>query len=479
MLRLVVLACVCIGCKGDKDKPAPTPSPSPAPTPVPAADPCAKARPEGPLAWITDDYPAAVACAKKQDLPLVIDLWAPWCHTCLSMQATVFVDPSFAADAKRFVFASLDTDRESNAPALTKLAISAWPTFYVLGPDETVLSRFVGGASLAQFHEFLDAGDRARKGGIAAGDAHLLGAERALAVKDLAAAESELAAALKVGPVAWLRRPEVLGQLIMTKQKRSDWAGCLDIAAQYMDETGNAAVASDFLVSAMTCAHEREKDDAAKVKALRERAVARWRALLADASAPLSVDDRSDAMASLRETLDTLGKPDEAKKVAEQQLALLDAAAAKATSPLAAMTYNWHRADVYVYLKRPLDIVPALEKSAKDLPDEYDPPARLGWVYWKAGKLPEAAEWTDKALKLAYGPRKARVLAQRAEIAKAAGDAATERSNREQVVKLMESLPESQKSLEALVKAKQALAAMDAGSGSATGSGSGSAGMPK
>jgi hypothetical protein len=49
---------------------------------------------------------------------------------------------------------------------------------------------------------------------------------------------------------------------------------------------------------AVGCAKEREKDEAERVKKLRERAVARWQSLVADPAAPLSVDDRSDAMAN-------------------------------------------------------------------------------------------------------------------------------------------------------------------------------------
>ena len=65
----------------------------------------------------------------------MVDLWAPWCHTCLSMQSTVFTDPSFAPDVARFVFAALDTDKEVNADAVAKYPPSAWPTFYVIGED--------------------------------------------------------------------------------------------------------------------------------------------------------------------------------------------------------------------------------------------------------------------------------------------------------------------------------------------------------
>jgi thioredoxin-like negative regulator of GroEL len=428
------------------------------------ADDCARhGKPVGQMVWFEDDYQGAVACAKQMKRPLVVDLWAPWCHTCLSMQTTVFTDPSFVDDSDKFIWTALDTDREQNAAALQKLAISAWPTFYVLSPDEKVLSRFVGAASVQQFHEFLNAGVKAQSGGVAAADAHVLGAERALAVKDYDAADTELAAALAAAPKDWPRRPELLNSIILTKLKKNDVQGCLATAEQHIDETGNAAAASDFLVTAMTCAEQRAKDEPDRVKALRERAVARWRALLADAKAPLSIDDRSDAMASLRETLDALGDKDEAQKIAEQQRTLLDQAAASAPTPLAAMTYNWPRAEVYVYLGKPLELVPSLARSAQDLPNEYDPRARLGWIYLKGGNLSEAAKWTDDALKLVYGPRKGRVLTQRADIAAAAGDKTTERQFREAAVKLYESLPAGQQAPEALAKAKQALA--DVGSG--------------
>ena len=428
------------------------------PTPQAQPGPCAKAESEGPLAWIADDYAGALACARQKKVPLVVDIWAPWCHTCLSMQSTVFVDPSFAADKDRFVFAKLDGDKEVNAAALAKLSISAWPTFYVIGNDEAVLARWIGAASLADFHRFLDAGADATAGGQAAGDAHLLSAERALTAKDLATADTELTAAL--AQVAPARKPEVLNDLELVKAKRKDIDACLDLAEKYMVETGNTSMASDFLVSAMTCAEAAEKDKPDRVKALREQAAARWQQLLADPGSPMSVDDRSDAMASLREDLDALGKKDDAHAIAEKQRALLDAAAATAATPMAAMTYNWPRAEVYVYLGKPLELVHALEKSASDLPKEYDPRARLGWIYYKAGKLDDAAKWTDQALALVYGPRKARVLAQRADIAKAAGDAAGEKSFREQIVKTWESLPPGQQSPENLDKAKAALAAL-------------------
>jgi hypothetical protein len=167
-------------------------------------------------------------------------------------------------------------------------------------------------------------------------------------------------------------------------------------------------------------------------------------------------------MMNLRTLQDQLGKNAAAKATATAQRALLDEAAAKAATPFAAMTYNWPRAEVYVYLDKGLELAPALEKSAADLPVEYDPPYRLAWVLFKSGKLEEAIPWNERAAKLAYGPRKVRVLSLSADLAVARKDAAGERAARTEIVATYEALPAEQANPEALAKAKAALAALDA-----------------
>jgi thiol-disulfide isomerase/thioredoxin len=444
----LVVALLVVGCK-DKGAPA-------------MSEACKGAKQEGPLAWFADNYEAALACAKQKNVPLVVDLWAPWCHTCLSMQSTVFHDPAMKPMASRFVFAAIDTDREVSAKAVAKLPLSAWPTFYVVSPDDgSVLARFAGGASVTQFTAFLEAGAAARTA-VDGAAKHLLAAERALAAKDLATAETELTAALAAAPPTWVRRPDALVSLIHTKRKRNDIAGCFALGEKSLDETGNAASATDFAGIALDCASDRFTEEPEKVPVFRERVIDRLQKLLADTTAPLSADDRSDAMAYLREVLVTVGRRPESINVAEKQRLLLEDAIAKAPNPTAASTFNYQLADVYITLGRPLEAVPALEKSAKALPSEYDPPARLGWVYLEAGKLDEATVWTDRALKLVYGPRKARVLAQRANIEKKRGDLAAEKKYRGEIVALWTNMPADMANPDALAKAKADLAALDA-----------------
>ena len=454
MYRLLLVIAVLAGCKGKESDSGSARAASPKPT-DPGAEACAKAKPHGPLAWFEDDYAGALACAKAKNLPLVVDLWAPWCHTCLSMKTTVFTDPSLTTDASRFVFVALDTDREENAAAVAKYPLSAWPTFYVVGPDESVLARFVGAASLAQWKAFLDDGAKA-VAGVDGAAKHLLAAERAIAVKDLATAETELTAAIESAPAGWVRKPDALTSLVHTKRKRKDAAGCLATAEKYLDETGAAASATDFVGISLDCA--KDAGDPARAAVFRERAITRLQKLLDDPAAQLSADDRSDAMVYLRDVLEAVGRKPEAINLAEKQRQFLEDQIPKARSPLAAMTFNFQLAGAYIYLGRPLEAVPALEASAKALPHEYDPAARLGWVYQEAGQLAEAATWTDKAIALAYGPRKASLLARRADIAATQGDPALEKKLRTEIVALWESLPPGQANPDALAKAKAALA---------------------
>jgi len=344
MLRLAVLAAfVVAACGKDSSKGGAKSGGTNGSGSAQIAGPCAKAKPEGPIAWIEDDWPAAVACARERKVPIVLDVWAPWCHTCISMQTTVFTDPSLAARKDQFVFASIDADREVNAVATGKFATSAMPTFYVISPDEQVLSRFVGAATLQELQQFLDAGARAMAGGGAASDAQLLAAERAMAVRDHETADRELSAVLASSSPTWPRRIDAIYSLQLTKTRLGDNLGCVTVSDTYMDAIGASAMATNFWATAIECAGDLAKDppagaDPAVAKSVQKRAVANLAKLLDDPKAQLSIDDRSEAMGYLRDALDASGQKDEANAVAEKLRAHRDEAWLKAPSAVARLT---------------------------------------------------------------------------------------------------------------------------------------------
>ena len=428
---------------------------------------CAGAEREGgKIRWFVDDYERARRCAVEKGVPLVIDLWAPWCHTCLSMKAYVLTDERLAEHDRRFVFVALDTDREGNAAAVAKFPPAAWPTFYVVSPgDEAIQARFVGAATIEQFMALLADGERAVAAGaeLAAHEAAAREGDRLAAAGDPAGAEEAYARALAAAPAGWARRSDVLGSLIAAQSRRGAHAECAATALGRDGELGAAASQTDFFGVALGCAEALAGTDAATARAVRERAAARLQALVDDAAAPLSVDDRSDALMYLRTALDELGQGEAARAAAGRQRELLDAAAAAAATPMAAMTYNWPRAEVYTYLGVGGELVAALERSAAELPGEYDPPYRLAWVLLKAGRASEAAPWITRAEALAYGPRRARAHALAADVHEAIGDREAARAAVLREIAALEASPGSPGREKALERARARAAGLAGG----------------
>ncbi len=481
-LMLVVLTAISASCQKERQEPTrqvvveappqptaaePAPlaaaaTPANAPAAVPAAG--CEGEAQGPLHWLHDDYERALLCAKAANLPLVIDMWAPWCHTCLSMKQTVLRDPALAPLAQRFVWLSLDTDRETNAAAIAALPVTVWPTFYVLSPDETVQGRYLGAASVTQLRELLAAAEKAHEvasaadGTLPAELQAVVRGDRAATAGDWPGAAAAYRQALAAAPAEFSRRAEVLVALAAALQRGGDLAGCVALGRAELGATGSSASAADFVQTIARCAAE--LDEAKQAWAVRRMLVRRLEALLAEKTAPLSADDRADAMRIARELYDALGQHRRARRMAERQAAYLEDAARAAESPYAAMTFNWPRAEVAVYLGRAAELVAPLEAQVAALPTEYDPPYRLAWVLLQLGEHERAQELAERASALMYGPRKARALQMLVDIAVAAGDPQGQRRAFEELIEHLEQLPAGQADAAELTRAREALAAL-------------------
>ena len=121
-------------------------------------------------------------------------------------------------------------------------------------------------------------------------------------------------------------------------------------------------------------------------------------------------------------------------RTANEWVADLDAAAARAETPAQRTALDPNRLGAFEAAQRLDDAIPMLEQSEKDFPQDYNPPARLAVVYLKLKRYDEAIAASDRALELVYGPRRIRVLSTIADIQLGKGDRAGARKTLEEAV---------------------------------------------
>jgi tetratricopeptide (TPR) repeat protein len=155
--------------------------------------------------------------------------------------------------------------------------------------------------------------------------------------------------------------------------------------------------------------------------------IAQARKVVADESQPMLADDRSSLYEHIVEALHD-DDPKLSKEIAREWAAYLEAQAAKATTPQARAVFDSHRLSAYIALGEPQKAIPMLEQSAHDAPGDSNPPTRLARAYLELKRYDRALSEVDRALSLAYGPRKLQVYMLKADIQAARGDRAGERA---------------------------------------------------
>ena len=357
------------------------------------------------IPWYRDAPAAAFSQAKREKKPLVVDLWAAWCHTCLSMQAFVLTDAMLPGVRDRFVFLAIDTERAENAEFLQRFSATVWPTFYVLDAEgPAVRGRWLGAASPAEFVRFLDEGARAvelgQKDGFAAGDprAALSNADRLAAEKRFEAAAEEYGKALARAGKNWPRRSSTLVAQIASLAKARAYPACAELALTAISETGSGVNAADFASFALSCAANLPKGDA-RTDAVRRRAEQRLARLCrlpppgaAKSATPafteLTPDDRADACGNLRAARSELGDARGAMRAAELGLSIV-VAASHGLPDEVALTYDRAYSDFLSFLGRGEEALARLQAREAALPDNYNPPHLLSRVYRTLGRWDE------------------------------------------------------------------------------------------
>ncbi len=306
------------------------------------------------------------------------------------MRAFVFTDASLGRQAGRFVWLALDIENDKNASLESKLTIEGVPTMFVVDPrSETVRRRVLGSATAVQLNALLDEAYVSWKGG---------------------AAQS-----------AYAKAEQLFG------------AGQDKEAAALYEQALLAAGGLD-------CALGLDKADPQ-----RKAAIAEFESLardaLADATLLLAADDRSGLYGSLVGARDDAGDKEGARRVAAEWAAYLEGEAATAATPDERAVFDSHRLSAYLAMGAPERAVPMLQASEREHPRDYNPPARLAVAYKELHRWDEALAASDRALKLAYGPRKVRIYVTRAEVDTARGDAAAARRDLEDAIAFAQTLP--------------------------------------
>lgn len=380
------------------------------------------------LPFIEDDFAAAHEKAVQSQKLLVVDAWAPWCHTCLSMKNFVFTDPTLRPLADKFVFLAVDTELPVNQDFVARFPIRSWPTLLVIEPavasakpsaaaaassdksaaanSDRIVARLTGGmtasALLASLQETLDARSVAQP---------LLSRADAAAAAGQAAAAEELYAQAATTP-AWRGRA-LLGQVQALREM--GWkTKCAELGEttlrQLMQPAANtkpddkSALYTDLAAYTADCLDSYPDVDTRQ--RMRNSVLLSLEALVTDPQAALATDDRSDGYGTLTELADGLGDKPLGDRFARTRLQLLETAAQAAPSPQIAATFDAHRFDCYRRLHLYKEAEQMLLGSARVLPSDYNPPARLARLYFEMGRLDSALTLITSAIAKASGPRR-------------------------------------------------------------------------
>ncbi len=378
------------------------------------------------------------------------------------MRAFVFTDRSLTRHAGRFVWLEIDIEKKQNAALRKQLGVVALPTYFVMDPaSERVALRWVGGFTVAQLDRLLEDGvaavrDRATTSGPGAA---LARADRAYGEGEDSLAVLAYREALAQAPPGWPQYSRVVEALLFALDRTGDYAAEAELAREAYPRlrgtASGATVAGSGLGAALSL-----PDSAPERGVLVGAFEAGVREVLADTALGIAADDRSGLYIALLDARQNAKDEEGAKRVATEWSAFLDGAAARAKTPEQRTVFDSHRLSAYRELGQTERAIPMLEASERDLPGDYNPPARLAAAYLWMKRWDEALAPSDRALAKAYGPRKLGIYSTRADILSGKGDRESARKTLEEAIAYASALPPGQRSESAIAGLKKKLEAL-------------------
>jgi thiol-disulfide isomerase/thioredoxin len=380
--------------------------------------------------FIEDDFDRALKNARQAKKMLFVDAWAPWCHSCLYMREHVLSRPAFAAFDKDLVFASIDTEKARNAKFLEKYPIEVWPTLlFIEASTGKVAFRWFGSADERQMEALLVAA----RASLEHGD----GADALLAAKETSEAREVVS---------------LISALYSAKQLDI----CAKTAAEKLPGVEGASDRIAVVGWGLSCAMGLPPSES---KAELVQGFVKTAQTLLEAKGVLA-DDTSSLYEQLVGERKEANDVEAASALAERWLKFLEAEAERAATPAARAVFDAHRVGAAIAAKQPERALEALNKSEREFPKDYNPPARLALVQRELGKLDEAQASIDRALKrCTEGPRCLRLFELKADLQGRRDDAVGRRKTLEKALAWARRLPKAQISSKRLAALEAQVAA--------------------
>lgn len=357
------------------------------------------------------------------------------------MRANVLTDARLVKLAGRFVWLDIDTEKPVNFAFVEQFPIEAWPTVYAIDPaSERVLLRWMGTATAAELEKLLGDAERTfrKERTDAAGEAMARGAALA-AERQHADAARAFSDALAAGGPRWPERARAADAMLQALSVAGDEQACAGAAAELLPRLEHGSAFARVAAVGLGCAVGLE-EPRSREPAI--RAVEPYARLALGVGGVLA-DDRSGLYEQLVAARQALGDEPGAKRVAREWLAFVEDESRRARSPQARSAFDGARLGAAMTLGEPARALPALRASARALPEEYFAQSYQAVCALEAGELQEALEAARRAVKLAEGPRKVRVMTVEAQALKALGDEAEARAVLTAAIVHGEGLPEA------------------------------------
>ncbi|MCB9654821.1 MAG: thioredoxin family protein [Deltaproteobacteria bacterium] len=425
--------------------------------------------PETAMPWMHDDWSGAAKKAAARGQHVIVDVWATWCHTCLSMKAFTLEASPIRALKDEFVWVFLEYEKPENTEFFERFPITGFPTMLVIDPKrDAVVGRWVGSGSPEEIATFLrgtlrqetlsqDALPQATslqgasseetsksahattvQGTIAQGtiaqraiaqraiNQALSSSERALGSGDTDTAKRALAPFLSGPQTEALKaaspelRTQLLGRYLEALWK-SDEKACAVFGRSRLLEVELSSPGLDFIdITAMCGTALPLTQQILLLKQIQSR-LETW-LNEGDVARHLSTDDTSAMLALLAGIQARLGEKDEAHSTTMDRLALLESEAKRAPTPKARAVFDAHRFEIYAELGRFDDAERMIEASQEAEPDNFNHPWRLALLYLQSGAYDRGLAAIDRALQLGYGGRKLRLYATKLDLLLKKGD---------------------------------------------------------